>query len=128
MKKKLTNPQKILSDLLKISGPIPVIKVSSAKAKGRAKQYSYWGIAEYEICNRKKDGIPIAKAVCAAPSQFRSKIKAYRIAEEKSKETKKLLINYSGELCREDIIEVIIDSYTDKIMDLLKIEEDYSSI
>jgi len=38
-----------LADIIRERGPIPTVRVSSAQARGRAKQYSYWGATRYEL-------------------------------------------------------------------------------
>lgn len=52
-------------------GPIPAVRVSSAQAKGRAKQYSYWGAVRYEIRCAKRDDALIAMPCERASSDRR---------------------------------------------------------
>lgn len=58
-------------------GPIPCVRVSSAKARGSAKAYRYWGAARYEI-RLGRDGAPI----CVAQERASSDRRSYRLAKE----------------------------------------------
>ena len=60
---------------------VKVLRVSSAQARGAAKQYSYWGIVPYEAV-RTADGVWRARACRRACSEYRSLDKARRIAAE----------------------------------------------
>lgn len=54
-----------LSQLLRKRGAIPAARVSSAQARGNAKNYSYWGAVKYEIRianNGKPSLIPLERA------------------------------------------------------------------
>lgn len=52
------------------TGAIPVVRVSSAKAPGRAKRF-YWGVAKYEL-RLGKAGRPLVACTAAASSERRS--------------------------------------------------------
>lgn len=56
---------------------VPVIRVSSAKARGRAKNYSYWGVARYEL-RLGACGQPVLKCTSAASPDRR----AHRLAQK----------------------------------------------
>jgi hypothetical protein len=70
-------PREILADIIEHEGAIPAARVSSAQARGTAKQYPYWGAVRYEIRRRKADGMPTAVACERASSDRRSE----RLAE-----------------------------------------------
>lgn len=58
-------------------GPIQSVRVSSAQARGAAKQYSYWGAVRYQI-GLSRSGAPINVAQGRASSDRRS----YRLAQQ----------------------------------------------
>lgn len=62
----------IIEGYIRTHGPIPCVRVSSARARGRAKNYAYWGVAHYEVLFREKDSVPIAKVVSGASPDRRS--------------------------------------------------------
>jgi hypothetical protein len=88
----------LLTQLIKMAGPIPAARVSSARARGRAANYAYWGTADYEIRLRKSDGAPIAVATSAAPSRRRSWHLAGEDCREYCKKTGKVEIITIGEV------------------------------
>lgn len=45
----MQTPTAILAEIIRAHGPIPTVRVSSAQARGRAKDYPYWGAVRYEI-------------------------------------------------------------------------------
>lgn len=75
------SPSAILAAYLKRNGAIPAVRVSSASARGRAGQYSYWGATRYEVCVG-RSGAPVYRALEAARSDRRSK----RLADADARE------------------------------------------
>lgn len=67
----LPTPTTILADLIRRHGPIPTVRVSSAQARGVAKQYSYWGAVRYEL-RLTRDGHVANVALERASSDRRS--------------------------------------------------------
>lgn len=63
-------------------GPIPFVRVSSAQARGNAKNYAYWGAVRYELRLRKSDDEPVLVACERASSDRRSKRLAYEDARD----------------------------------------------
>ncbi len=61
--------------------PIQCVRVSSAQARGLAKQYSYWGAVRYEIRRNKKGQLTFT-AQERASSDRRSRRLAEKDAEE----------------------------------------------
>ena len=65
-----------ITDLMlyvKYFGPIKAVRVSSARARGKAKSYSYWGAARYEIrFEKSRKPRLIYKAIEAASSDRRA--------------------------------------------------------
>src|SRR5581483_9689934 len=55
-------PNRTLAEYIRQHGPVRAVRVSSAQARGHAKQYSYWGPARYEL-RLSRDGYVIAVAV-----------------------------------------------------------------
>jgi hypothetical protein len=93
---------------------IPAIRISSAQAKGRAKQYAYWGIARYEIGWSKKHNLPVSRCVGRARSDRRSIRKAEQDADEIIEASNCLLIASIGVLSTTEVIYLncwILDSY-----------------
>lgn len=70
-----------LTRLLRATGPIPMVRVSSAQARGAAKKYSYWGAVRYEL-RLGRGGIPTVVATERAFSDRRSRRLAERDADE----------------------------------------------
>ena len=60
-----------LARRIRHGGPIDAIRLSSARARGKARNYSYSGAARYQITTR-HDGLPTLSAVAAANSDRRS--------------------------------------------------------
>lgn len=73
----LTPAQQLLASAIRVNGPLRTIRVSSAKARGAAKKFPYWGAVRYEVRLRKRDGAPVHVAVERASSDRRSQ----RLAE-----------------------------------------------
>ena len=94
--------RKLLKTILKIQ-KIEAVRVSSAKASGAAKQFPYWGVADYIIKLRKKDGEIISKSISAAPSSRR----VYRLAVRDAKDTGKVIIDSIGRLSDEEVDKVL---------------------
>ena len=69
-----------LTTYVRRHGPIAAVRVSSAKARGAAKAYSYWGAARYEIRISTR-GVLISVATERATSDRRSFAGAERDAE-----------------------------------------------
>lgn len=72
--------QRLLITFIKLHGPIPAARCSSARARGNAKNYSYWGAAQYVI-KIGKAGAPISFPVRAASSDRRARWLAERDTE-----------------------------------------------
>jgi hypothetical protein len=88
--------------ILDHGGSIPTVRVSSAQAQGRAKRYSYWGTAHYELCVNSK-GWPCNRVVRGARSDRRS----YRLACQDANETGKLMCGCIGQLTEHAAEQII---------------------
>lgn len=60
---------------------LPVIRVSSAQARGRAKQYAYWGLAEYHVIT----GYRGLRMCCV--SRASSDRRSYTLCEQDAEQT-----------------------------------------
>jgi len=76
-----TTPSARLAEHIRAHGPVPAVRVSSAKARGKAKQYAYWGAVRYEL-RLGSDGAVHACAMERASSDRRSERLAALDAEE----------------------------------------------
>lgn len=70
-----------LTHILQRGGEIKTVRVSSAKARGKAAKYGYWGAARGHIALSEYDGMPCHYADERAPSARRAEHLAYRDAE-----------------------------------------------
>lgn len=95
----------ILTELLAKHGPIKAVRVSSAKAKGNAKNYAYWGAVTYTI-RLSRDGRPIAMADHAASSDRRT----FRGAERDAAETGLPIMRAIGQIT-ESSARIIVCHY-----------------
>jgi hypothetical protein len=66
-----------LYQYIKEHGPLGVVRVSSAKARGKAKNYPYWGTAIYSIRVDREGHL-----TCAVESGASSDRRSLRLAEE----------------------------------------------
>jgi hypothetical protein len=69
-----------LKTLIATRGPISCVRVSSARARGIARRYPYWGAVRY-VVRLRADGTPTYAAVGRAASDRRSERLAERDAE-----------------------------------------------
>lgn len=76
----VNNALDVLAEHVRTHGPIATVRVSSAKARGRAARYPYWGAAYYEI-TLSRDGRPRNVVISRARPDRRSKRLAYEDAE-----------------------------------------------
>lgn len=88
---------KTLVDVIRAHGPIPTVRVSSAQARGAAKQYAYWGAARYEI-RLSRDGQPINVALERANSDRRSRRLAQQDAAELARRERRVCCPEIGRL------------------------------
>lgn len=80
-----------LTEILAHIKSIPCVRVSSAQARGKAKQYPYWGAVRYELRLNKK-GKPCLYPLDRAYSDRRSKKLAERDAETIAKAENRCLV------------------------------------
>lgn len=91
-----------LATILAERGPIPTARVSRAQARGRAKQYAYWGAVRYLIV-LSADGHPVHRALERAGSDRRSRPLAERDAEDLAERESRLVLQAGpGRLSAED--------------------------
>lgn len=88
---------------LQDGGTLDAVRTSSAKARGNAKNYPYWGTAHYEIRWSTRFGRPTAKGVSAAPSARRSRRLAEQDTERLAGELDAVEISSIGELSLGDL-------------------------
>ena len=96
----------LLVTYLQAAGSIRTARVSSAQARGNAKNYAYWGAVRYEV-RLDCDGRPVNMPLERASSGRRS----YRLAEADCKrlceEEYRTRLDRIGVLCEEDADELI---------------------
>lgn len=98
-----------LTRILKKIGEIRTVRVSSAKGAGRAKNYSYWGVARYVI-RLSSRGLPCSYCTEAAKSDRRSA----RLAQKDADEECRLFGIGAGHLDEADA-EYIINQYRELV-------------
>lgn len=86
-----------LTDILHKSRPIPAVRVSTARAKGRARNFSYWDAVRYEI-RLDRHGRPTNVALERARSSRRSHRLALRDAAELASTERRVLCHTIGRL------------------------------
>jgi len=97
-----TYAREALAAHIKEHGPIKTVRVSSARARGRAKKYCYWGAALYEI-RVLKNGRPGNVSTRRASSDRRR----YELAESDADATGRLRLQTIGELSEIDCAQVL---------------------
>lgn len=99
-----------LADLARIityaGGAIPAVRVSSAKARGAAKQYPYWGAARY-IITLDRDGLPTCRATECASSDRRVRQMADLDAAEMAKNEGRVRTQAIGRLSDAEAADVL---------------------
>jgi hypothetical protein len=101
-----TSALSILIDYLRVHGPIKTVRVSSAKAKGYAKNFSYWGAVRYQL-RLDRDGHPVNVALERASSDRRSESLAYEDAQALAEREGRIPCQTIGRLTEEDAREVL---------------------
>lgn len=74
--------------------PIKTVRVSSAQASGRAKQYAYWGTARYQL-RAAKDGSGVVNMPLERANSDRRSV---RLAESDARSTNRLRLQTIGKL------------------------------
>ena len=87
-------------------GPIGTVRVSSAKARGWAKRYSYWGAVRYEI-RLTRDGVPSAYSAGRARSDHRSESLAHEDAARLAEREGRLAGQWRGRLTEAECEDVL---------------------
>ncbi len=97
-----------LIKILRERGPIQTVRVSSAQAKGRAKQYTYWGVVPYEL-TLTKHGRPHHRALGRASSERRSLRLAFQDGQRLARQTGRVFVGrlHSGRLSNMDCSNAI---------------------
>lgn len=83
------------------------VRVSSAKAQGKAGKYPYWGTAIYEIRARKADGVLVAVCVDGASSDRRSTRLAGKDADDIAERRGATRLERIGALSEDDAASVL---------------------
>lgn len=86
---------------------LPAARLSSAKARGKAKLYSYWGIADYLIKRRKKDGIITVISQNRASSQYRSVNKGLRELRQYCEQNKRVEFDRLGPVSEDTAANIV---------------------
>jgi hypothetical protein len=95
-----------LAEYLARHGAIKTVRVSSAQAKGYAKNFAYWGAVRY--CLRlDREGRPVNVALERARSIRRSEALAYEDAQELAEREGRIPCQRIGRLTEEDAREVL---------------------
>jgi len=100
------SPNRMLADYIRQHGPVRAVRVSSAQARGRAKQYSYWGAARYEL-RLARDGYVIAVALERAPAARRARHLAAADASALAAREGRILCQAIGRLTEGQAEEVL---------------------
>lgn len=74
-----------LTQIVDTRGPVGIWRVSSAKARGRAAQYAYYGAARYEVRHSADGGRLVLVCTSGASSDRRSYQLACKDAEQHAK-------------------------------------------
>lgn len=101
-----------LTKIIQEKGPIKTARISSAKASGKAKLYSYWGVARYEI-RLSREGKPINVCVRSASSDRRSQRLVARDLEEVCREENRIICDVIGRLNETEALWVLQDLTSD---------------
>ena len=96
----------ILTAYLLEHGDIRAVRVSSAQARGAAKDYSYWGAVRYRVRLR-KDGVPTAQATESASSDRRSTAGAERDADELAVREDRVRVYGIGEVSQSEARQIL---------------------
>lgn len=88
----------VLAEHLRAHEPIPTIRVSSAQARGNAKNYPYWGAVRYEIRLTRDGRHPTNVALERASSDRRSYRLAERDADTLAADENRILVQTIGKL------------------------------
>lgn len=92
---------KALARFIRARGPVPTVRVSSARARGRAKAYAYWGAVRYEI-TLDAGGHPQNRALCRATSDRRSRRLALEDAAYLASAERRVMLQAIGRLSEEE--------------------------
>lgn len=98
-----------LAEALRVLEKAPCLKavrVSSAKARGHAKNYAYWGAARYRIQWSDRRKWPCAVPVSGAGSDRRSLRLAYQDALELAARERRFLVSSIGALSQDEVIRL----------------------
>jgi len=91
----------VLTTYLHVHGDIPAVRVSSAQARGAAKNYSYWGAVRYTV-TLTKDGAPTLRALERASSDRRSRDLARADAMNVAEREHRILVQCLGRVTEAD--------------------------
>lgn len=103
----MTEMTAMLAEHIRKHGPVKAVRVSSACASGRAKQYAYWGVARYEI-RLTNNGMPASFCTSRAPSARRSKRLAQEDARLISDMERRVIISRIGTLDEYECENVLV--------------------
>ena len=83
-----------LTAYIREHGPVPAVRVSTAAARGRARNYRYWGAARYEVRLHSRTRKPTLVPQERATSDRRSPRLAELDAKEIAQKEGRLLIHF----------------------------------
>jgi hypothetical protein len=95
-----------LTEYLKEHGTVKTVRVSSAQARGFAKNFSYWGAVRYEI-RINRNGRPSNVALERARSRRRSLDLAFDDAAELAEREGRIYLERIGPLTEQDAQEIL---------------------
>lgn len=101
-----------LADHIRMHGPIATARVSSAQARGAAKQYSYWGAVRYEV-RLGADGAPTNRPLERASSDRRSERLAERDCDELCESEGRIQLQRIGRVRDADVARLMLSHCSD---------------
>jgi hypothetical protein len=93
-------------EILRRVGPLRAVRVSSAQARGYAKQFAYWGAVRYRVQWSAKHNWPVAVPVERASSDRRARHLAEQDAYELADRENRFILRSIGKLTPEEVREL----------------------
>lgn len=97
---------KTLADIIRAIGPIRTVRVSSVWARGRAREYPYWGAVRYRLCLA-RDGWPVNRPLERGTSDRRSRNLAWDDARYLAENENRIMCQRIGRLDEETARQIV---------------------
>lgn len=95
-------------DVIRNASPLRAVRVSSARARGYARKFSYWGPVRYRVCWSDRHNWPVAIALERARSARRSWDLALEDALALAESEGRFFISSLGRLTETEVVELAI--------------------